>query len=249
MTSHTLVSPTQTLILRTAARRFNHLVLPLPDECRLAGGTRTRVLSILVRLGLVEEIATTRADSAWRENEAGQKLGLRLTKAGLHAAGINEGKLQPTEATTKSRRPRTPAGSKSEATRATDQPNDPDAAREDAMMSPVSDIEVAAESITAPGGGATDRAPASAATASEKRPAKPPGGKLGLLVTALAQDGGATIDALTSLTGWLPHTTRAAMTRLRQRGRSIVLVKQDNRKTYQIAQPTAAAEVAADAQL
>ena len=85
--------------------------------------------------------------------------------------------------------------------------------------------------------------------AAEKQPSKSPGGKLGLLLNFLAQDGGATIGALTTLTGWLPHTTRAAMTRLRQRGHSIVLVKQDDRKAYQIAQPKVAAEVAADAQL
>ncbi len=42
--------------------------------------------------------------------------------------------------------------------------------------------------------------------------------KLAVLVDLLSRDGGATLSELTSATGWLPHTTRAAMTRLRQRG-------------------------------
>jgi hypothetical protein len=42
--------------------------------------------------------------------------------------------------------------------------------------------------------------------------------KLALLVDLLSLDRGATLSELTSATGWLPHTTRAVMTRLRQRG-------------------------------
>ena len=80
-----------------------------------------------------------------------------------------------------------------------------------------------------------------AATGAAGHPSNVPGGKLGLLLSTLAQDGGATIDVLTVLTGWLPHTTRAAMTRLRQRGHAIVLRKHGEQKTYQIAQPAMAA--------
>ena len=42
--------------------------------------------------------------------------------------------------------------------------------------------------------------------------------KLALLVGLLSSDRGATIEELVAATGWLPHTTRAALTRLRQRG-------------------------------
>jgi Protein of unknown function (DUF3489) len=42
--------------------------------------------------------------------------------------------------------------------------------------------------------------------------------KLALLLSLLSRDRGATIAELTTATGWLPHTTRAALTRLRQRG-------------------------------
>lgn len=42
--------------------------------------------------------------------------------------------------------------------------------------------------------------------------------KLALLVDLLSRDRGATVEELTTATGWLPHTTRAALTRLRHRG-------------------------------
>ena len=42
--------------------------------------------------------------------------------------------------------------------------------------------------------------------------------KLALLLGLLSRDRGATIAELMAATGWLSHTTRAALTRLRQRG-------------------------------
>ena len=44
------------------------------------------------------------------------------------------------------------------------------------------------------------------------------GSKQALIVDLLSKEGGVTIDALIKATGWLPHTTRAALTRLRKRG-------------------------------
>ncbi len=42
--------------------------------------------------------------------------------------------------------------------------------------------------------------------------------KQGLILTLLTRDEGATVGELMQATGWLPHTTRAALTRLRQTG-------------------------------
>ena len=47
------------------------------------------------------------------------------------------------------------------------------------------------------------------------------GSKQALLVALLAKDKGATLAALVEATGWLPHTTRAAVTGLRKRGFAI----------------------------
>ena len=44
------------------------------------------------------------------------------------------------------------------------------------------------------------------------------GSKLATVVGLLRSEGGATIDQLVAAMGWLPHTTRAALTGLRKRG-------------------------------
>lgn len=41
-----------------------------------------------------------------------------------------------------------------------------------------------------------------------------------------------------AVTGWLPHTTRAAITRLRQRGYDIRLAEVGSRKVYRLASGT-----------
>ncbi len=62
-----------------------------------------------------------------------------------------------------------------------------------------------------------------------------PGGKLGAVIDAIARPEGASLDELTALSGWLPHTTRAAVTRLRQRGHDVTLRKIEGRKAYHLA--------------
>jgi hypothetical protein len=59
-----------------------------------------------------------------------------------------------------------------------------------------------------------------------------PGGKLGKILVAIGAESGATVDELVALTGWQKHTTRAAITRLRQRGYPLQLVKRADRKAY-----------------
>ena len=54
------------------------------------------------------------------------------------------------------------------------------------------------------------------------RAARPRGGtKQALIVEMLSQEQGATLAALIDATGWLPHTTRAALTGLRKKGYAI----------------------------
>jgi hypothetical protein len=60
-----------------------------------------------------------------------------------------------------------------------------------------------------------------AAEAGQAPPRK--GSKLASVMALLSRAEGATIDALTKATGWLPHTTRAAITGVRKRGYSVVL--------------------------
>lgn len=64
---------------------------------------------------------------------------------------------------------------------------------------------------------------------------KPIAGKLGAIATAVSTPRGATIGELTETTGWQPHTVRAALTRLRQRGIDAKLTTIDDRKVYRVA--------------
>jgi len=61
------------------------------------------------------------------------------------------------------------------------------------------------------------------------------GSKGALVVGLLSRVSGATLDDLVEATGWLPHTTRAALTGLRRRGYEILRDKGDSgRTTYRI---------------
>jgi DNA-binding MarR family transcriptional regulator len=61
-----------------------------------------------------------------------------------------------------------------------------------------------------------------------------PSGKLGAVLKAVERKRGATIAELTESTGWQPHTARAALTRLRQRGFPAVLSEEGGRKAYRL---------------
>ena len=55
------------------------------------------------------------------------------------------------------------------------------------------------------------------------------GSKLARIIKMLSRKSGATLQALVDVTGWLPHTTRAALTGLRKRGYEVVLERQDGK--------------------
>jgi Protein of unknown function (DUF3489) len=54
-----------------------------------------------------------------------------------------------------------------------------------------------------------------------------PGSKQALVIEMLSKKQGATLDALAEATGWLPHTTQAALTGLRKRGFAVERVRRD----------------------
>ena len=62
------------------------------------------------------------------------------------------------------------------------------------------------------------------------------GSKLARVIGLLRRSDGATIPNLTEATGWLPHTTRAALTGLRKRGYAVVRERVDTKDSvYRIA--------------
>jgi hypothetical protein len=75
-----------------------------------------------------------------------------------------------------------------------------------------------------------------AAEAGQTPPRK--GSKLASVMALLSRADGATIDALTKATGWLPHTTRAAITGVHKRGYSVVLDRSaDGASVYRLSGP------------
>ena len=57
------------------------------------------------------------------------------------------------------------------------------------------------------------------------------------LAAMLVRDEGATLDQMIAATGWLPHTTRAALTGLRKAGYAIDSDKIDGVRTYRAVAP------------
>lgn len=57
------------------------------------------------------------------------------------------------------------------------------------------------------------------------------------LAALLVRDEGATLDQMIAVTGWLPHTTRAALTGLKKQGYAIDSDKIDGVRTYRAETP------------
>ena len=68
------------------------------------------------------------------------------------------------------------------------------------------------------------------------------GTKQALIAGLLQREQGATLDELIAATGWLPHTTRAALTGLRRKGCTLEKSgREDGRTAYRIVPPDKAA--------
>ena len=65
-------------------------------------------------------------------------------------------------------------------------------------------------------------------------PAEPRVNKSDLVVELLQRAGGATLDEMVGVTGWLPHTTRAALTGLKKKGLQVTSEKADGVRRYRI---------------
>jgi hypothetical protein len=75
----------------------------------------------------------------------------------------------------------------------------------------------------------------STAKATDKRPSRVT--KQDQIASLLLRDEGATLDQMVAATGWLPHTTRAALTGLRKKGYAIDSDKIDGVPTYRAIAP------------
>jgi hypothetical protein len=87
--------------------------------------------------------------------------------------------------------------------------------------------------------------PDGAATVTGEAAESPPdqarqhGTKRALLIAMLQREEGASVEAIMAATGWLPHSTRAALTGLRKAGHSITRGKDDaGRSVYRVIDPS-----------
>ena len=80
----TKLTDTQLVILSAAAGRESHAILPLPKSLKANKGA-TRVLKGLIKKGLIKETPAARSDEHWRKDEAGRRIALTITDAGLTA--------------------------------------------------------------------------------------------------------------------------------------------------------------------
>ena len=71
-------------------------------------------------------------------------------------------------------------------------------------------------------------------TSSCALPEAAPTSKIGQVVNMLKRPGGAALAELANHTGWLPHTTRAALTGLRKKGHVIVKESREGVTFYSI---------------
>jgi hypothetical protein len=63
-------------------------------------------------------------------------------------------------------------------------------------------------------------------------PASKQNSKIGKVIALLQREQGATLDEMVVVTGWLPHTTRAALTGLKKKGHTIERSKRGETSCY-----------------
>jgi hypothetical protein len=171
------LTDTQLVLLSSASQREDHLVTLPPN---LKGGVAKKVVDKLLGLALVKEVPVKRDQPTWRTDENERRVGLKITRAGLNALGVESGDADEAEAD---------EGAPKTASRR------------------------AATNRAVRAGNASDQGSRA-------------GSKQSLVISLLSRARGATLDQLVEATGWLPHTTRAALTGLRNKGR--VLAKSKN---------------------
>ena len=192
------LSETQLIVLSKAARRDDGAAV-LPDRMNRAAAAK--VGASLVARKLMREVRAKPGMPVWRIDENDRSLSLVLLRAGRDAIGVEDDKPkedvigEPVESAATKLGPTIAAKATS---------------GEPTVKTP---RERGSKLAGAPPEGART------ADASNVNPRA--GTKQALVIGMLSKDGGVTLDALVEATGWLPHTTRAAMTGLRKRGFTI----------------------------
>lgn len=227
MATRKTLSNAQTLILSHATAHPDHNLFPLPTGFRARGAVRQKVLAALLKQGFVSERRTTDDSTVWRRDSRRHRLTLVMTTQGGQAIGLSVDAA------------RVPKLGPVTAVQPLDLTGDgDDGTTSDRCASIAAGTSASASDVVDSAGSGAGRAgdgPSPVIVA--------PGGKLGSVLAVLASEDGATLAALVTLTGWLPHTTRAALCRLRQRGYPIRLVGEASRRAYRLDRPVRALDI------
>lgn len=86
--------------------------------------------------------------------------------------------------------------------------------------------------------GASAARPASAVT--EDKSQSNPRTKASMLIEMLKREEGATLEQMAAATGWLPHTTRAALSGLKKKGHEVTSTKAEGVRIYRVSEPLGA---------
>lgn len=223
ITASTPLTVAQAAVLQAAASRQDGAVI-LP--ARLKGRAASTLVASLIAKGLVREARAKAGLPAWRQDaETGKSHALVITKAGRAAA------LAPESGAEKA---------------AAEQGANPVGPAQVGHAGQRSEMEISKAGSSRPVGNRRTPAcrdqplPLPTPKISAPRPAT----KLSGVIALLEREAGATIGELTAATGWLPHTTRAALTGLRKRGLAVATERQHGAETTYRIQPAPAAQVA-----
>ena len=210
------LTDSQLIILSAAAARADEFAIAPAKMNRAAA---MKVGASLVARQLMREVKAKPGMPAWREDAKGHPVSLMITAAGRKAIGVDD-RARKVEAAADGvsvcdKRGVTNRADKSEnkalATRSR------------------------AKTEQRPKTSASPEAKVGAALVSPRA-----GSKQALLIEMLRAKTGATLDALVDATGWLPHTTRAALTGLRKRGYAITRGREGDASVYRIVEAAAA---------
>jgi Protein of unknown function (DUF3489) len=158
----------------------------------------------LINLGLAEETPAERGQPVWRQDQvSGQPITLCITDRALTVLGIDEGNPETGMGDTEVIGPSTAAPVVSHTSEGGRNVTD--------LLKAADRARKANAVVSGPG-----------ATPAQPRRTEPPqpraGSKQGQLIAMLSRDEGASISEIATALGWLPHTTRAALTGLRHKG-------------------------------
>ena len=231
-TSHesvSLTAPQLHALASAACRDDGALVLP----ARLRGKAAQNFVGALIEKGVAREIRAKPGMPVYRRDaETGRSYTLVTTKLGRTSSS-------PSQDETASPLPEA-------------EPQHTSAAK----SSPVSNgkpglVDAASSAVPAilqngPGTNATitELEPSTGATAPTGSNAPRSGSKLANVIALLCRETGASVEELMASTGWLPHTTRAALTGLRKRGYAILREHRDEKGSVYRIEPVSRAKAA-----